>query len=262
MLDKILQKLGLSSKEARVYLAALELGAAPVQQIAKKATVNRPTTYVILESLMKKGLATSVERGKKVLFTAEPPEQLERLLARQQDEIEEKRQDLLKILPELEAIFNLSENRPRVKFYEGKEGIIAAGQDFLNNIEPRIIIYSFTPLDEILRVFPEFDKINPKERMERRLPTRVIYTNFSGRLKDADSRKEMRETRFIPKDKFPFYTALSIVPNMKINLTTYKDRLLAVNIDSPEIANSLKAIWDLAWEAAEKYNTTVSSRTK
>ena len=43
-LDKELQKIGLSEKEAKVYLAALELGQASVQNIARKAEVNRATT--------------------------------------------------------------------------------------------------------------------------------------------------------------------------------------------------------------------------
>jgi len=55
MLIQELQKLGLSDKESKVYLASLELGPAPIAAIAKQASVNRPTTYVIIESLIKKG---------------------------------------------------------------------------------------------------------------------------------------------------------------------------------------------------------------
>lgn len=66
-------KLGLSEKEAKVYLAALELAQDSAQNIAKKAGVNRPTTYVILEKLMKLGLANTLEENKKTLFVAESP---------------------------------------------------------------------------------------------------------------------------------------------------------------------------------------------
>lgn len=252
MLDKILQKLGLSSKEARVYLAALELGAAPVQQIAKKASVNRPTTYVILGSLMKKGLATSVERGKKVLFTAESPEQLERLLARQQDEIEEKRQDLLKILPELEAIFNLSENRPRVKFYEGGEGIDAAQEDFMRDLEQGSTICAFTPLDEMVRFSPDYIKRQPESRLKKKIKNRVIYTHKDGPVPNASSKKALREVRFLPRDKFPLTGQISIVPNKKIGLIVYRNNLVAVNIENPDIANTFKTIFDAVWDCISK----------
>ena len=67
MLEQELQKIGLSEKEAKVYLAAMELGQAPVQKIAQKAKVNRATTYVILEGLQKKGVITTVDHEKKRL---------------------------------------------------------------------------------------------------------------------------------------------------------------------------------------------------
>ncbi len=55
-LDRELSALGLSQKEATVYVALLELGTASVQAIARRADLVRPTTYVILEALTKKGL--------------------------------------------------------------------------------------------------------------------------------------------------------------------------------------------------------------
>ncbi|MBI3251348.1 MAG: TrmB family transcriptional regulator, partial [Candidatus Andersenbacteria bacterium] len=59
-----LKHLGLKDKEAAVYLAALQLGPSPVQNIARRANVVRATTYVILEDLQKKGLVTHYKEGK------------------------------------------------------------------------------------------------------------------------------------------------------------------------------------------------------
>ena len=69
-----LKKFGLSEKEARVYLAALELGQASVQDIAKKSAVNRATTYLMIESLEKRGLMYKLIKNKKKLFAADTPE--------------------------------------------------------------------------------------------------------------------------------------------------------------------------------------------
>jgi len=74
---KELQDLGLSEKEARVYLAALELGQTTADKLAKHAKVNRSTTYVQLESLMKVGLMSTHEERKKTVFAPESPELLE-----------------------------------------------------------------------------------------------------------------------------------------------------------------------------------------
>ena len=66
MLKEQLEKIGLAEKEAKVFLASLELGSSAAQKIAKKAEINRATTYVIIEKLMKKGLMSSVEKGKRL----------------------------------------------------------------------------------------------------------------------------------------------------------------------------------------------------
>ena len=58
MLKSILQKIGLSDKDAEVYLACLELGTQPASVIARKAGLKRPTTYLILEGLLKRGLVS------------------------------------------------------------------------------------------------------------------------------------------------------------------------------------------------------------
>ncbi|MBI4087815.1 TrmB family transcriptional regulator, partial [Candidatus Kaiserbacteria bacterium] len=70
-MPKELEDLGLSEKEARVYLAALELGQNTAERIAKQASVNRSTTYVQLDSLMKMGLISTHEEDKKTLFAPE-----------------------------------------------------------------------------------------------------------------------------------------------------------------------------------------------
>jgi len=80
-----LEKLGLSDKEAAVYLASLELGPSPVQVISRKAEVNRATTYVMIEVLLQKGLMSTFDKGKKTMYTAEKPERLHRIVHHEPD---------------------------------------------------------------------------------------------------------------------------------------------------------------------------------
>ena len=83
MLEKELQQLGLSDKEAKTYLASLELGPVSVQEIAKKSGLKRPTVYFAIEQLIKMGLMSSFEKGKKRYFSAESPERLVSLITAQ-----------------------------------------------------------------------------------------------------------------------------------------------------------------------------------
>src|SRR4051812_11252942 len=97
-IPNVLEQIGLTSKQALVYLALLELGSASVQSIAQKAGLKRPTTYLILDELQQKGVVSLVPQ-KKSLFTAESPE---RLLS----DIHRKEEVFKRFLPELLALHN------------------------------------------------------------------------------------------------------------------------------------------------------------
>jgi len=250
----LLEKLGLSEKEAKVYLASLELGAETVQNIARKAQVNRATTYVILESLAKKGLATTFDKGKKTFFTAESPEQLDLLLRKVEEDAALKRNELEKSLPELKAIFNIAGNKPRVKFYEGKENIMLMQNEFLKHAKANSNIYSFTPLDEFTNSLPKYPEKQANDRNKRKITNYVIYTREKGPIEKATNKQELRITRYIPKNKFPFKSSISTIPNQRIQISNYSNNFMGVIIDNKEIANTFKCIFDLAWEGSEKYD--------
>lgn len=247
MIDQ-LQQLGLSEKEAKVYLASLELGLSSVQEIARKAGINRPTAYFQIELLIKKGLISSVVKGKKRYFNAESPEQLTGLLEAQKQEIENKRSDLEKILPELKTIFSLAEEKPKVRFFEGIEGLKAMQTDILKTkIDD---LYEFIPLDDAYKIFPpELDNHRKKaDQKFQKIKRRIIYTSKQGNVLSSVGNKEVS---FISHKEFPFDTEI-IIYGFKTALFSYGEKLVGVIIENNGIAKSLKSIFNLAWQAAEK----------
>jgi len=61
-LQKALEQFGLNKKQAKVYLAVLELGSATVNIISNKSGIARSSCYDILNSLIKKGIASSFKK--------------------------------------------------------------------------------------------------------------------------------------------------------------------------------------------------------
>src|SRR5690349_2719325 len=102
--QKQLEELGLSPNEVRVYLASLELGAATAQQIAAKAAVVRPTAYVAIGGLVKRGLVSSHTRGKKQYFQAERPEVLMLMVENEKKKVIANETKLKALLPRLHAL--------------------------------------------------------------------------------------------------------------------------------------------------------------
>lgn len=123
-LRQILELLGLDGKKAQVYLAAMQLGTASAQEIAKKAGLKRPTTTEILEGFAEKGLVSFVTEKRTRSFTVEPPKKIIELLH------EQERQAKI-IIPQLEAMYGKAWHRPQVQFYEGIEGIKTVYEDTL-----------------------------------------------------------------------------------------------------------------------------------
>lgn len=244
MLDS-LKKIGLSENEAKVYLALLELGSSTAQQVAQKAELKRPTTYVQLESLMKRGLVTSFEKGVKTLFRAEDPEHLKQVLEKEKEEQKEKVGALEKILPGLGNLYLSAGERPRVRFFDGIEGLKTIQDEFLKS--KAIEIKSIVNIDDVLALFPAHPKEYAPKRVRKGIKSKLIYTHQEGDiLKESDARM-LRESKFIPPENFPFSGDLAIYAN-NVAISVHRKRPFGVVLESEEIAKSLEAVFDLLWE--------------
>lgn len=257
-----LEKFGLSEKEAKVYLASLELGPQTVQIIAKKAGVNRVTTYVVLESLMKTGLISTYEKGKKTFFAAESPRNLDNLVKREEANLQSKKQELQNLLPELEAIYNVSGPKPTVRFFEGKEGFKSLQKELEDATKKGDISYTFTNLDDVYSLYPDYKEKQTADRIKQNRWLKQIYNSSQGPIRKTIDKENLRESRYVPRSKFPIDISLNIIPNKMLRIATYKNGFYGISIKNPQIVNSIKTLYDLAWEAATKYNNNTKHKEK
>lgn len=188
---KILEQLGLEGKKADVYLAALQLGSASAQEIAKRAGLKRPTVVEILEGLVSRGLMSFVTEKRTRIFTVEPPRKLLALA-------EEQERQARSILPSLEALYGRSTSRPRVQFYEGIEGVKTVYEDTLTTTSKSLrAILSMQDLYEIPG--KEYMQENVRRRIEVGIQLQVIRSE----QKEVEgtwpaSKKELRELHLAP----------------------------------------------------------------
>jgi len=247
MLEKELQEIGLNEKEAKVYLASLELGQSVVQEIAKKAELNRATAYFIIENLTKRGLMSSFYQGKKQFFIAADPDKLIDIASQEKQRIEKREGILKKLLPQLQSINNKITDKPVVKYYEGKEGLLTMSEELIKNISSDIrMVYS---VDAVNAVFTEKERKSARERrLNKNIKTKVIYTYKEGSLESTSD----GERRKIPLDKFPLNCDIAVYEDF-VRIAALGKRLVGIVIKDKEIADSFRSIFDLAWESAEKY---------
>lgn len=241
-----LEPLGLSEKQARVYVATLFLGSAPVQQIAKQADINRPTAYVILEELEKMGLVSESTDAKKTVYIAEDPEAITRWLEKKEREIETKKEEAKDLVSNLKDIKREeAPEAPIVKFYKGKEGIESINAYTFRKARPGSEIYAMTNKDEVLRIFPETTGSLPKARLKKKLSSKLLYSYSKGEF--PSDPKLLRETK---KLKEPVKADIGLDED-RATLIAYggdPEELTGILIESPEIVGALRQLFELAWK--------------
>jgi sugar-specific transcriptional regulator TrmB len=250
-LNQILQKIGLTEKESKVYLANLELGTAVVSDISKKAKINRVTTYDILQKLIEKALVSQITKNKMKFFTALDPEDLF-------NDFQKRVKTLEKSLPEFKRLKGETEH-PKVRFFEGIEGIKKIYEDTLSS---HTEILNYANSEEIRRFWPEYDEEYVKKRKEKKIFLRGIAPDDQyGRKVAAENKKFHREIRLVQGEQFNFTNEIHIYDN-KVAIISINEEIIGTIIESQEIANTQRAIFNMAWAFAEQFTSEFKSRKK
>lgn len=236
MLEKYLQEIGLSEKEAQVYLALLEVDSESIQDISKKSGINRTTVYPVLESLAQKGLVGEIQDGKKTLYQAAAPERLETFVERQKVLLVEKSKRLKDIIPEIKGIQRKEGERPVIKFFEGRDGVVSAYEEFYSLLkgteQDGYLIYN---KDIINKIYSESEQEKfYKIKAQKKVNPVVVYNNKGG---DYNFKTKGVRAR-IDEDKYPIYADITIVDD-KILISTLGDHIASFVIKSKDIATTL-----------------------
>src|SRR3989338_3398114 len=126
MMDtRILQKIGLTEGETKVYIALLEIGSTTTGPIVDAAKVSRSKIYHILERLIEKGLVTTIIKAKTKYFQAADPRRLQDFLNTKEKELEQNKKEVLTLIPQLELHKKMSVEE-EAEIYRGIEGIKTA----------------------------------------------------------------------------------------------------------------------------------------
>jgi HTH-type transcriptional regulator, sugar sensing transcriptional regulator len=239
-----LTQFGLNEKQAIIYLALLELGASSAINLAKKTGILRTTVYDVLIELEKKGLLSQTKKGKKRLFLAEDPENLETIL-------EEKKNKLQELMPALKSLLNTSGTKPIIpiiRYYEGAEGIKEVYRDTLKY---KGELVAFVTENIINKLGQDFADEYKTRRVKSQITVRVIGPNTEEikEYKKTDQ-KDLKETRLVSKEEFPFSIEMNIFGN-KLAFMSFSESLGLI-VESNEIAKNIKFLFELAWRGAEK----------
>jgi sugar-specific transcriptional regulator TrmB len=240
----ILQAAGLSSEEAELYIKGLELGSVPASTYAKVTGFNRITTYNMLESMVERGLATSVKRERSKFYEPVSPESLAVEVRKNADALE-------RSLPELRSLRGAEYRKPHVKFFEGWDGVRRVYEDTLT---AKSEILNFANSLAVRQFWPSYDDEYVAERVRRKIRLRGIAPDDeTGRRVHGEDKKKYREIRLVPAKQFDFQNEINIYDH-KMAICSFPTKseqdIFGVIIESQEVAKAQRQIFELAWNSA------------
>lgn len=249
-IEKQLKIIGLSDNEIVMYVALLELGKGTVSQISRKAFLNRTTGYDVLDRLVSKNLISISGKEPKQEYVAESPDNVGKLIAKELERRQNELNEAKKIIPELKSIHNIV-NRPKVLFYEGKEGLKQVYEDTLTSTEP---IRAYASVENMHAGLPGYFPEYYKRRAKKGIAIRAVVPNSeTGRERKSFDKAEMRETALVPTDMCDFIPEINIYDN-KVMIASWREKL-GIIIESAEIADAMKKIYELAWAEAKRLDS-------
>ena len=239
MIESLLENTGLTHKEARVYMAALELGETNIERLAKKSGIKRTTLYDVVANLKEKGLISTLRRKKRTYYYAEDPRAIS-------GQLREKQETFESILPELLSIANFIEKKPRIRFFEGLEGLKEVYKETLKYPSEEIIDWiseeAFTNFDESwVRKFYIPKRIAQKKWVRAIIPDTPVMREFQ-----AADEKSLRKSRLVSPEKFPLAIELSLYAKDRIAIMAFEEKI-GMLIESQKIYTTLRSIFEMNW---------------
>jgi len=244
-----LLKLGLTNEEAKIYLACLEINGGPVSIIARKAGLHRVSCYHTLENLLEKRLLSQHNKNGVKCFAPEPPEQLEQLA-------KEKVNIAKGLLPELKSLASSLKFKPKIRFYEGRDGVERV---FTESLSAEEEILGYTNLKIVTEFFPNFFRGYTHERLKKEIKTRYLSPNTVETVHVIDPflpekyDPNLIEILLVNKDQFPFENEVLIFGDTVGIVSLNPDELLGILVESSTFAQTMKAVFDLAWLGATAF---------
>lgn len=241
--SKLFLDLGLSQTETSVYLASLHLGPTSVQEIAKKARLSRTTAYESIALLQDRGLMSSYVHGKKKFFTAEDPERAVDHFRSRVGDLQSKIEAFVRVVPQLQMLSG--GERPAVRFFEGKEALLALFHDLdiansghFDEVSNYDDIYKYLDVDYLKDIQRIVDPANMK--------TRILHR---GKLQRAP--RAGVEYCELAESLGDFHGDIWIYAD-RVAFVSFRGKIVGVIIESEPFAQTARVLFEAAWRICSK----------
>jgi len=234
-IERVLENLGFSPNEIKIYLALNDHGSSKAGKVAKIAKIDRSSCYNSLQRLIEKGLVSYVSIGEVKWFQATGPKKL-------LDYLKEQEEDVKEILPDLDARHKASKIKGQVRLFKGIKGVRTILQDILRTGKNNLIFGNENQLEERM---PAYQK-----QFVRQLKEQKIFVKEIVREDRDNPTSNPKQTRYVSKS-----VESPVVTNIygdKIALIIWTDEPEGIVIEYEAAAKAYRSYFEFMWKHARK----------
>jgi sugar-specific transcriptional regulator TrmB len=252
MITSKLIELGFSEEEAKIYLALLELGGSYVSNIARRTKIPRANCYYILNELKNNGIVSEVEKKKLKFYTSMSPEML---FKKEKSNLEK----LESLIPELLAIENTQTIKPKIKYFEGLDGI---QQIYEDTLEEKGEIVGYSNLELVTTTLNHYMERYAKRKIASKIRSRIIAPGtkesktFLEHYYSSDPLRKITEILFVSPQSFLFENDIFIYGKKLAIISLQKEELFGMILESGSVARTQRSLFNLAWLGATSFVVT------
>jgi sugar-specific transcriptional regulator TrmB len=247
---KLLEEIGLTSGEIRVYLALTGLGETTTGPIVEESGISVSKVYTILDRLAKKGLVSHVMKGGVKHFKAADPNRLLVYLREKEDKLKEQEEQLRKIIPELELKQKSIVTEETAQVFDGLRGIQTARERTLKIMkkgdEMWIVGIARTPYDRLTPYFKEYHA----RRISKGIKCRYLYNEYARKsFGETSASYPLSEVRYMPEGMITHAWMEIYADTVTIGINFKKS--FSIVIQNQDVADSFRNYAKLLWSIAK-----------
>jgi len=233
--EKVLERLGFSPNEIKVYLTLNDQGLMKAGKVAKIAKIDRSSCYNSLKILIEKGLVSYVITGNVKMFNATGPRRLLEYVKEQERDVEE-------IVPELHKRHKAAKVEGQVRMFKGIKGVKSIFLDIARKGEDNFVFGSEGQFSERMPEFAlQFDRL----KMEANIRTKLI-------LRKGRKEKDTKTTEYRYISKIAESPAVTNIYGDRIAIVIWTDEPEGIIIENAAAAKAYKSYFDFMWKNAER----------
>lgn len=224
--------------------------------ISKKVNMNRSTTYSTIESLIAKGVVVDFEKNNVKFFKAIEPEDFIDLCERRERQMKNLKKQASTVIHDLmhlksQQVMPVFELEGKIKYYEGIEAVTGLIEETLAIPVKEQLCFGLNEYHT--QMHPQDWSDYTRKRVEKKIFVRSIQpdTPAAKEYKSRD-KKEYRETRLVPHEKYPSRCELNIMGDTVALFTTAGKSPAGMKMKNKYMAESLRSLFEAAWDKSEE----------